>query len=50
MMELMGMKQKEHESLRDFVKRYHRAVLDLEAFNHPQVLRGPKECVKIGRL
>ena len=35
MMELMGMKQEEHESLREFVKRYHRAVLDLRAFNHP---------------
>ncbi|XP_052290088.1 uncharacterized protein LOC127899958 [Citrus sinensis] len=43
MMELMGMKQEEHESLRDFVKRYHRAVLDLGAFNHPQALRGLKE-------
>ena len=29
MMELMEMKQEEHESLRDFVKRYHRTVLDL---------------------
>ncbi|KAH9698780.1 protein kinase domain-containing protein [Citrus sinensis] len=50
MMELMGMKQEEHESLRDFVKRYHRAVLDLGAFNHPQALRGLKEGVRIGRL
>ena len=33
--ELMGIKQEEHESLCDFVKRYHRAVLDLGAFNHP---------------
>ncbi|GAY65728.1 hypothetical protein CUMW_243280 [Citrus unshiu] len=49
MMELMGMKQEEHESLRDFVKRYHRAVLDLGAFNHPQALRGLKG-VRIGRL
>ena len=39
MMELIGMKQEEHESLRDFVKRYHRAILDLGAFNHPQALR-----------
>ncbi|XP_052299551.1 uncharacterized protein LOC127903038 [Citrus sinensis] len=50
MMELIGMKQEEHESLRDFVKRYHRAVLDLGAFNHPQALRGLKEGVRIGRL
>ena len=50
MMELMGMKQEEHESLQDFLKRYHRAVLDLGAFNHPQALRGLKESVRIGRL
>lgn len=50
MMELMGMKQEEQKSLRDFVKRYHRAVLDLGAFNHPQALRGLKEGVRIGRL
>ena len=50
MMELMGMKQEEHESLRDFVKGYHQAVLDLGAFNHPQALRGLKEGVRIGRL
>ena len=35
MMELIGIKQEEHKSLREFVKRYHRAVLDLGAFNHP---------------
>lgn len=50
MKELIGMKQEEHESLRNFVKRYHQVVLDLGAFNHPQVLRGLKEGVKIGRL
>ena len=50
MMELMGMKQEEHESLRDFVKRYYRAVLDLGAFNHPQALKGLKEWVRICRL
>ena len=50
MMELMGIKQEEHESLRDFVKRYHRVVLDLGAFNHPQALRGLKKGVRIGRL
>ncbi|XP_024033597.1 uncharacterized protein LOC112095718 [Citrus clementina] len=48
MMELMGMKHEEHESLQDFVKIYHRAVLDL--LNHPQALRGLKEGVRIGRL
>ena len=50
MMELMGMKQEEHESLRNFVKRYHRAVLDLGAFNHPQALKGLNEEVRIGQL
>lgn len=35
MMELMGMKQEENKSLRDFLKRYHQTVLDLGAFNHP---------------
>ena len=50
MVELMGMKQEEHESLRDFVKRYHRTVLDLGAFNHPQALRRLKEGVRISRL
>ncbi|KAH9723690.1 Receptor-like protein 18 [Citrus sinensis] len=50
MMELMRMKQEEQEPLRDFVKRYHRATLDLGAFNHPQALRGLKEGVRIGRL
>lgn len=44
------MKQEENESLRDFVKRYHRVVFDLRAFNHPQALRGLKEGVRIGRL
>ena len=50
MIELMGMKQEEHESLLDFVKRYHQTVLDLGAFNHPQALKGLKEGVRIGRL
>ena len=50
MMELMGMKQEEHESLWDFVKRYHQAVLDLGVFNHPQALRGLKEGAMIGQL
>ena len=50
MMELIGMKQEEHESLQEFLKRYHQVVLDLGAFNHPQVLRGLKEGVRIGRL
>ena len=50
MMELKSMKQGEQETLREFIKRFHRAVLDLEVFNHPQALRGLKEGVKIGRL
>ena len=44
------MKQGEQETLWEFIKRFHRAVLDLGAFNHPQALRGLKEGVKIGRL
>ncbi|KAH9715068.1 hypothetical protein KPL71_020894 [Citrus sinensis] len=36
MMELKSMKQGEQETLREFIKRFHRAVLDLGAFNHPQ--------------
>ena len=50
MMELTSMKQREDETLREFIKRFHRDVLDLGAFNHPQVLRGLKEGVRIGRL
>ena len=49
-MELTSMKQGEDESLREFIKRFHRAVLDLGAFNHPQSLSGLKEGVKIRRL
>ena len=44
------MKHGEEETLREFIKRFHRTVLDLGAFNHPQALRGLKEGVKIGRL
>ena len=40
MMELTSMKQGENETLRDFIKRYHRAILDLGAFNHPQGTKG----------
>ena len=47
MMELTSMKQREEETLREFIKRFHRTVLDLGAFNHPQAL---KEQVKIGQL
>ena len=50
MIELTTMKQREDETLREFIKRFHRDVLDLGAFNHPQVLRGLKEGVRIGRL
>lgn len=35
MIELMGIKQEENRTLREFVKRYHCVVLDLGAFNHP---------------
>ena len=42
MMELTSIKQKEEKTLREFIKRFHRAVLDLGAFNHPQALRGLK--------
>lgn len=42
-MELMRVKQEEHEPLKDFVKRYHQVVLELGAFNHPQTLKRLKE-------
>ncbi|XP_024043014.1 uncharacterized protein LOC112099775 [Citrus clementina] len=50
MIELMSMKQGDEETLREFIKRFHCAVLDLGAFNYPQALRGLKEGVKMGRL
>lgn len=50
MMKLLAVKQRENENLREFINRYHRAVLDLRAFNHPQALKGLKEGVKIGYL
>lgn len=50
MIELMGIKQEENGTLREFVKRYQCVVLDLGAFNHPQALKGLNEGVKIGRL
>ena len=50
MMELSSIKQGEDETLRELIKRFHRVVLDLGAFNHPQALRGLKEGVKIGRM
>ena len=50
MMELTSMKQRDDEILREFIKRYHRILLDLEAFNHPQALRGLKEGVRIRHL
>ena len=49
-MELTSMKQREEETLWEFIKRFHRTVFDLGAFNHPQALRGLKEGVKIGWL
>lgn len=44
------MEQGEDKPLKEFVKRYHRPVLDLGAFNHPQALRELKVGVRIGRL
>lgn len=35
MMELLGIKQGENETLKEFLSRNHQAVLDLKAFNHP---------------
>lgn len=49
MTELMSFKQGEEESLRDFVKGYHRTVLNLGTFNHPQALRGLKEGLRVSR-
>ena len=43
MIELMSIKQGENKTLREFIKRYQRVVLDLGAFNHPQALKGLKE-------
>lgn len=50
MMELTSTKRGENETLREFIKRYHRAILNLGAFNHPLALRGLKEGVRIGCL
>lgn len=35
MIRLLGIRQREKETLREFLNRYHRVVLDLGAFNHP---------------
>ena len=40
LMELTSMKSGEEETLREFIKRFHHAILDLGAFNHSQALRG----------
>ena len=50
MMKLTSMKYREEETFREFIKRFHRVVLNLGAFNHPQALKGLKEGVKIGWL
>ena len=50
MMELMNMKQREEETLREFIKRFHRPVLELGTVNHPRALRRLKEWVKIRQL
>ena len=42
-MELATMKQRDDETLREFIKRYYRVVFDLGAFNYPQALRELKE-------
>lgn len=47
MIELMGLKQGEDETLRDYVRRYNRTILKLGPFNHLQALRALKEEVKI---
>lgn len=38
----MGIKRGEDEPLEEFVKRYHWTILDIDAFNYPQALRGLK--------
>lgn len=50
MMEQTSMKQGENETLWEFIKRYHRVVLDLGLFNYPQALTGLNERVRIRRL
>lgn len=50
MMELLGFRYKENETLKEFLNRYHRAIFDFGAFNHLQALKGLKEWVKIGCL
>ncbi len=50
MMELTSIKQGENETLWEFIKRYHRVVLDLGVLNYPQALTGLNERVRIRRL
>ncbi|XP_024041852.1 uncharacterized protein LOC127898847 [Citrus sinensis] len=42
--------QREFESLRSFVTRYHKEVTDLGAFDHPDALEGLKKGLRINRL
>lgn len=50
MIEFLGIKQRENDTLKKFLNMYHCTVLDLRSFNHPQALKGLKEGVKIGWL
>lgn len=43
MMKLVRIEQGEGELFREFIKRYHQAVLELRAFNHPQALKELKK-------
>lgn len=48
-MELIEIRQREYGPFKEFVKRCHRKVLDLRAFNYLQALRGLKEGLRIRR-
>lgn len=48
-MELMSLKKSKEETIKDFVKRYHKTSLKLGALNYLQALKGLKEEVKIAR-
>lgn len=47
MIKFLGIKQRENDTLKKFLNRYHYIVLDLRSFNYPQALKGLKEGVKI---
>lgn len=48
-MELMSLKKGKEETIKDFVKRYRKTSLELDALNHLQALNGLKEEEKIAR-